>query len=296
MRAFSVVSAVLLAVVPMQAAEGERDITPVRLAKPPQADEEGLPLVYWQERLTNPVPVMLSIMRVDLRSSRVEVAAVMADDPDGTGPAESQLTLPLELAASNNLLAAVNANAFSALPDADGKRSQRYIPGMPVDILGFAASDGVRRSGPFQPAPQNDLCFWLDSGGKPHIGKVPDESSPVKQAVNAWWGDLVADGKVLPKPGGDRHPRTAVGCDADGRWLYLVVADGRQTGYSEGMDLRELADTMSRLGAAYAINLDGGGSSMMLVAEEKGKRVIVNRPSSGAPRPVPVLLGVRVKK
>ena len=78
-----------------------------------------------------------------------------------------------------------------------------------------------------------------------------------------------------------RHPRTAIGTASDGRVLMAVV-DGRQPGWSDGMLLEELARLMQSLGAINAINLDGGGSSTMVV---QGK--VVNRPSDAAgERPV----------
>ena len=71
------------------------------------------------------------------------------------------------------------------------------------------------------------------------------------------------------------NPRTAVGVTADGRYL-LVVADGRRAGWAVGMTLNQLAVLMVSLGAVSALNLDGGGSSTMVV-----KNGVVNRPSSG---------------
>lgn len=78
-----------------------------------------------------------------------------------------------------------------------------------------------------------------------------------------------------------RHPRTAVGRMPDGR-LLLVAVDGRQIGVSHGMTLQELAELLQQLGAADAINLDGGGSTTMVVQD-----TIVNKPSDTAgERPV----------
>lgn len=71
-----------------------------------------------------------------------------------------------------------------------------------------------------------------------------------------------------------RHPRTAIGFSADSTCVYFVTVDGRQPGYSVGMSLYELADFMVDLGVAEATNLDGGGSTTMVVRNE-----IVNRPS-----------------
>jgi len=71
-----------------------------------------------------------------------------------------------------------------------------------------------------------------------------------------------------------RHPRTAVAWDREADRLLLVTVDGRQPGYSVGMTLQELTALLVRIGATDAINLDGGGSTAMVV----GGRV-VNRPS-----------------
>ena len=74
-----------------------------------------------------------------------------------------------------------------------------------------------------------------------------------------------------------QHPRTAVGFNQDSTKLLLVTVDGRQPGHSIGMSLSELANFMLSLGCSQAINLDGGGSTTMLV----GTRV-VNRPSDAS--------------
>ena len=95
---------------------------------------------------------------------------------------------------------------------------------------------------------------------------------------------LIRDGRILddyeaesPKFGPafalERHPRTAVGIRKDGTLLFVVV-DGRQAGLSAGMTLPELAALLEKRGAHDAYNLDGGGSSTMIVNGE-----IVNSPS-----------------
>ena len=73
-----------------------------------------------------------------------------------------------------------------------------------------------------------------------------------------------------------RNPRTGVGLDGEGRVL-LVTVDGRRPGYSVGMTLAEFARQFERLGASWALNLDGGGSTTMWV---EGR--VINRPSDPA--------------
>jgi len=79
-----------------------------------------------------------------------------------------------------------------------------------------------------------------------------------------------------------RHPRTAVGFTEDKKKVFLFVVDGRQLGYSVGMTLPELADYMLEWGVYQGVNLDGGGSSTMVVHNE-----VSNSPSdSTGERPV----------
>ncbi len=65
----------------------------------------------------------------------------------------------------------------------------------------------------------------------------------------------------------EEHPRSAIGLSRDSTRLYLVVVDGRQPS-SRGVTLEELANIMYDFGAWNAINLDGGGSSTLIVDDE----------------------------
>lgn len=94
--------------------------------------------------------------------------------------------------------------------------------------------------------------------------------------------DADRDGLVRHEPGVDnfffgwvrqRNPRTMVGVDARGQVL-LVAVDGRQAGRSPGLSILEAAQVMRALGAVTAMNLDGGGSTTMVLDGQ-----VVNRPS-----------------
>lgn len=81
----------------------------------------------------------------------------------------------------------------------------------------------------------------------------------------------------------ERHPRTVAGIKADGT-LVLSVIDGRNTGIGRfGMHGDEMAAFMKSIGVVEAYNLDGGGSSVMVV-KENGEFVVKNKPSDGAER------------
>ena len=73
-----------------------------------------------------------------------------------------------------------------------------------------------------------------------------------------------------------------------------MAVDGRQPGYAEGMSLFELRQLAHSLGCTDALNLDGGGSTTLVIAGEDANGV-VNRPSGTVERPVPSILFVKEK-
>jgi hypothetical protein len=115
---------------------------------------------------------------------------------------------------------------------------------------------------------------------------------------------LVRDGRVISSEKGElegapvdfatrRHPRTGIGFSRDSSTAYFLTVDGRQAA-SAGMSLAEFGDLMIRSGVYQGLNLDGGGSTTMVV-----DGVVVNSPSDAAgERPVAncLLLMERRKK
>lgn len=245
-------------------------------------------LFCWTESHTNPRPLKTYFLMVDLTSKDLEVIAIPGDDPDGNGPAESQLTSPITLFKKYNAIAAVNANAFASLRKKKIDHPLWY-KGQPVDIRGMVVSEGKIVS----PVEAKRTVFWLDADQKPHLGN-PVKGASVAEAVSDWVSPLILNSKIIPNASdSEKQPRTALGFDDSGKWLLLAVVDGRQPGFSEGVTLYELAKIMQARGCTQAINLDGGGSSIMLIREPDNKVRILNSPSGGAPRPVPVLLAIR---
>jgi len=145
-------------------------------------------------------------------------------------------------------------------------------PGDPVTPNGYAASNGevyaigdeTRNSPILYVNRRNGLSFR-----KP--GKI----------FNAISGDrfLIQGGeKEADLDDTAREPRTAIGFNKNGRWLYLVVVDGRQPLYSAGDTFDELAEILMAHGAYFGMALDGGGSSTMVVRGEGGQPRILNSP------------------
>lgn len=191
------------------------------------------------------------------------------------------------LATTRDVVGGVNADFFLFTP-----------PGVPTG----AHVSGGRVITP----PGTQPVFAIDSVGRPHVALLwavrPDTFAVDDPRLHtlrlmpfhpteAVGGRpvIVKDSALGPSvdtegaPGfaSGRHPRTAVGIASGGRRLLLVVVDGRQRPYSDGMTLRELGNLLLALGAREALNLDGGGSSAMAIAEpaQGGAMRVVNRPS-----------------
>jgi len=119
-----------------------------------------------------------------------------------------------------------------------------------------------------------------------------EQTDPWKQAANIIGGgpQLIKNGrveitnaaeKILPSFVSDGHPRTAIAKLKSGQ-ILLVTVDGRQPGESIGMSLNMLAALLLEFDAVEAINLDGGGSTTMVI-----KNKLVNKPSDATgERPV----------
>ncbi len=140
-----------------------------------------------------------------------------------------------------------------------------------------------------------DILMQVKIGDKVELkqGLNVAEADAAKIVVGAG-PRILKDGKVhvrsvqenIPKDiAKGRAPRTAIGLKRDGTVIVLVV-DGRSR-TSGGLTLDELATYFLRLGARDAINLDGGGSSVMVI---NGK--IVNQPSDGKERAISMGLGL----
>ena len=254
-------------------------------------NEHGI--AYRLEQSQDPIPNRIHILRVDLAQNKVKPVVALGPDPDGDGPAEVSLTDPRKLASSPSVLAFVNTNPWDSFPNAQGKKNRNWYAGQPVDIHGLAGTQGKIRSsmGP------SHASVWFDVQGRLHLGHQQDDKP---QEATAGFQLILSQGKLITSPGGARHPRTAIGTDQRGHILWLVVVDGRQRNYSEGMTLHELASLMKKIGCWKATNMDGGGSSIMGLVDQDGQMKIINSPSDRflgrvKIRPLPMILTITAK-
>jgi exopolysaccharide biosynthesis protein len=219
--------------------------------------------------------VAVQALRLDPRKVRLETA-LAADRL----PARETV---LSIARRRGALAAVNAGFFSL---ADGS------PQALLKNAGTLVGRALRPRGAVGVTDRRGLPLLFDrvtiedgtDGAvvyRTRLGSSPKEWARARHAVSGA-GLLVLDGRDVTdwrdeglSAGFDttRHPRTLIALDEDDA-VWLVTVDGRQPALSLGMSFAELQALAHRLGLKSALNLDGGGSTTMIVQGH-----IVNHPS-----------------
>lgn len=254
---------------------------------------------YWQQLLPGPAPVRLHIAEIALDTPGLRLVGTPGDRRQGK---EFVATPTTGFVREHGLVLAINSNYF--LPFDGGHLLDKPfvpLPGQGVTAEGLAISDGHLDSGTDTEDHRVNAAFCVDARGRAAIVRGACARG-TRLGIGA--GPLLLlDGRPQPREASravyydQREPRSAIGLDRTRRTLWMVVADGRQPGYSEGLALDALAEVLRQLGADAAINLDGGGSST-LAARVDGRVRTLNRPiHTGIPgreRAVANQLGVRV--
>ena len=238
-----------------------------------------------------PRPMIAHVLTIDTKEKGIEFL-VTPPDSEGEMPLKARTTS--QFLEDFDLQIAINGGGFSpwwSHSPAD------YYPhvGDAIAPAGLTASNGK--------------VYWTESDteGVPpalYISRknalsFNNEPNRIHSAIS---GDrmIVLKGEIAPDlDDQELDPRTAVGINRNGRYLYLVVVDGRQPFYSGGATFRELAELLMEQGAFMAMSLDGGGSSTMVVEGENSMPVIMNSPIDhyipGTERPVGTHLGIYIR-
>jgi len=142
-----------------------------------------------------------------------------------------------------------------------------------------------------------DLKEALAVGVKVRVQRVYSGSyAHIDNAISVFGGRILNNGVTDAFQAGTRHPRTFLGVKADGT-ICLMVADGRNGLIGmHGVDGHEMAAMLRRYGCVRGYNLDGGGSSTLIIKDENGNIVVKNKPSDGWERTDGNCLFVAVRK
>ena len=266
----------------------------------------GTTLPYTVERLSLPGPVAGVLVKVDLNDPRVRVAVALADDrdPDGDGPCVGQLETTSQVARKHDFDVTINASFFAAPATREmaGEKIHYFVGncGWPQ---GWHFSNGKLHSKPNTASLRATMI--VHRNGKISLADAVQALPADTQFAVSGNAMMLKNGVSTPPVKDEaRHPRSAVGLSADARTLYILAIDGRQESHSRGVTLGELANIFIRVGAHNAINLDGGGSSSLVIKDPgTGAFAIANQPSDLSTlklpvrfeRPVVDVLGIKLE-
>ncbi len=247
-------------------------------------------VTYTREVRASPGPVVFHTVIVEIGAPGVSFFVT---------PGDGARRLPIDARTTTGFLrefhvqVAMNGDFFSPWYSNNALDFYPHI-GDPVEVEGYAASGGAVYS-----RNTSRTCRTLRFS-RDHRASM---TLPLEEANHAISGEaLVEDGKAVPLAGSIHDPerplpRSAVGLDREEKRLFLLVVDGRQPNYSEGVGLAELAEFALRSGAWTAINLDGGGSTSLVAESGPGEAIQLNSPAHtripGRERPVANHLGIR---
>ncbi|TVQ98153.1 MAG: phosphodiester glycosidase family protein [Deltaproteobacteria bacterium] len=226
---------------------------------------EGVRLVRRSQR--EPRPLRIHIVQIDPGAPGISFLVTPPNGPDLPRETTSQTTRAFLV--EHELQLAINAHFFAPWPAEDDY----------AELRGLAVSDGEPYS-PFRPNWRQAFVITDDGDAMivehdqaEDVGHGTNPPVHVVQAVGT--NERILRDGVNTATWDELHPRTAIGVTTDGLVVFLV-ADGRQERVSEGLTTPEVADILLEFGVTDAINMDGGGSSTLVVADDEAR--VVNRP------------------
>lgn len=256
---------------------------------PPSPSEETLfdGITYTREVRSTPRPLVIHIVQIDLRAEGISLFVT---------PGDAERELPYNARTTStfldefNVQLAINGDGFT--PWSNNPLSPYPNPGDPVNPLGLTISDGVTYS-----EPQDNLpTLYITPNGKASLNDPPGNIAYAISGLDL----VVQSGKVVADPTDNLEPRTALGLNRSGKILTLLLVDGRQPGYSEGVTLSELAGLLLEYNVFDGMNMDGGGSTTLVMEDKNGQPLVLNSPIDsnipGRERPVANHLGIFARK
>lgn len=245
------------------------------LSRPPRSDiEQQLfqGVSYQREARLQPRPLMLHVVTIDLTAPGLKfLVTPELRTPEGL---EVKAQTTSAFLAKHNLQLAVNASFFHPFYE---KSPWDYIPrsGDGANVLGQSISNGNI----YSPAEKIWPVLCISAANQVEISH--EKCAPGTAQAVAGNRFLMENGDRIPLDiditEAKLMPSTAVAINEQADKLWIVVVDGRQPFYSEGVNLAEFTDILIELGAYTALNLDGGGSSTLVISQN-GKPTLLNAP------------------
>jgi hypothetical protein len=201
-----------------------------------------------------PRPMKLNVLEIDLRAPGVRFKVT---PPNGDLPGETTLQTTRDFLVEQHAQVAINASFYKIIEKQYG------------DSEGYTASEGETYSGPStRPSGSPSLNISKDNVASILDHKARSVEPSAGELFNTVSGNerIIKAGKNVAKDA-RLHPRVAAGICDGGHKLVIVEVDGRQPRISEGATTIEMAKFLLEYGVTDAINLDGGGSATIAIAD-----------------------------
>jgi predicted chitinase len=223
-----------------------------------------------------PRPLRCWAVRVDVTQPDIEWVVTPYEKVQEGWQTRSSTTL--DFARKEGVQLAINASPFSPL---------RKEAAALMRIDGLHLSRGKLIAPPKTTDKQGALLLLGDNHAR--LSRYPLDAAQLKEARHGVGGFamVLEAGKKVSPPEKDQpvlHPRTAVGLSEKGRYVWLLLVDGRQEKLSEGLSITELGDWALSLGITDLLNLDGGGSSTLVLQDNNtSEHKVINTPVGTGP-------------
>ena len=224
-------------------------------------------VTYLRKDITVPRANVVHVMAIDLQTAKLEF--LVTPSPNTSNVLCTRVTS--KFLEEFKVHVAINGGYFSYVDASVDPNIYCPNGGLPVRVSDYAASRGKI----YSPQKTAQPIIYIGQRNQVTINK---EQGKVFNAIS---GDriVVENGVVVKNLAANApNPRTAVGLSKNARWLTLMVVDGRQAGYSEGVTFPELAELLISFGVHTGVNMDGGGSSTMSIKGFDGKARNLNSP------------------
>jgi len=231
-------------------------------------------------------PIALYLLELDLTNENLSIeVATPNDNPvvNSVQRVSAMISAKNTSSPDKQVLAGINGDYFNS-PNPDGQQ----IPLGPVHKQGVQVRTEMS---------SGYMFFGMAENGNYLIGNNQEYLNYQSRLLEVIGGRhrILTNGVIVSQTDISVAPRTSVGVVSPKKVIMMVV-DGRQENHSVGYTLEQQAEALKALGVRDAVNLDGGGSTVIITKDKSNQYKIKNKVSDGTERAVANALLVVQKK
>lgn len=229
---------------------------------------------YIREIHNTPVANVIHVIRIDLDAEGIEFFVSPHDAITGFDLAART---PSQFLSEFGLQVVINGDFFDPWHEYGIFNYYPHV-GDGVNTRGLSILRGEVQTVGYS---QNFQTFNITQDNQAFIGEPTAQTYTAISGYIQILQDGVPTNTINDAYTNGRHPRTAIAVDEANETIIFIVVDGRQPNYSDGVTLDELSEIALQYGGYHALNLDGGGSSTLVIEGEHEQPLLLNSPIHG---------------